>query len=182
MSRSSATPRVASAHSCSARFVYAPLLATPVKHFPHQDAAAASNLINTLHSTPPKPFLGRILRYEPARAFRTLLVSYRCVTHLILRIYPLICVLRTPKQLVPSLQGRDGEVDQAAREQLVDIEVPFAMRIWKSRTSKWVVSLSAYTRKLIGLQVLQHAVQLRCGGRRSAEQGYAAASRGIHRQ
>ncbi|KAL1737600.1 hypothetical protein EV714DRAFT_266399 [Schizophyllum commune] len=85
-----------------------------------EDAAAASNLINTLHSTPPKPFLGRILRYEPARAFRTLLVSYR-----------------TPKQLVPSLQGRDGEVDQAAREQLVDLEVPFAMRIWKSRTSKF---------------------------------------------
>ncbi|KAJ7631151.1 hypothetical protein FB45DRAFT_917647 [Roridomyces roridus] len=42
-----------------------------------EDANAASSLIHTLHSNAPKPFLGRALRYEPARAFRTLLVSYR---------------------------------------------------------------------------------------------------------
>ena len=42
-----------------------------------QNAAAATALIQTLHSSAPKPFLGRNLRYEPARAFRTLLVSYR---------------------------------------------------------------------------------------------------------
>ncbi|KAL1748988.1 hypothetical protein HDZ31DRAFT_79329 [Schizophyllum fasciatum] len=85
-----------------------------------EDAAAATNLINTLHSTPSKPFLGRILRYEPARAFRTLLVSYR-----------------TPKQLLPSIQPRDGGAEQATSEQLVDLDVPFAMRIWKSRASKF---------------------------------------------
>ena len=42
-----------------------------------QNATSATILIQTLHSSAPKPFLGRILRYEPARAFRTLLVSYR---------------------------------------------------------------------------------------------------------
>lgn len=42
-----------------------------------QDASSAITLIDTLYSNPPKPFLGRILRYEPARAFRTLLISYR---------------------------------------------------------------------------------------------------------
>ncbi|KAF8559994.1 hypothetical protein OG21DRAFT_1502343 [Imleria badia] len=42
-----------------------------------QDSQAASVLMNNLHVAAPQPFLGRYLRYEPARAFRTLLVSYR---------------------------------------------------------------------------------------------------------
>ena len=42
-----------------------------------QNATSATALIQTLQSSAPKPFLGRNLRYEPARAFRTLLVSYR---------------------------------------------------------------------------------------------------------
>lgn len=45
-----------------------------------QNAASAISLIQTLHSSTPKPFLGRVLRYEPARAFRTLLISYRYVS------------------------------------------------------------------------------------------------------
>lgn len=44
-----------------------------------QNAQSATSLIQTLQSSVPKPFLGRILRYEPARAFRSLLVSYRWV-------------------------------------------------------------------------------------------------------
>ncbi|OCH87465.1 hypothetical protein OBBRIDRAFT_889765 [Obba rivulosa] len=42
-----------------------------------KDATAAAQLIHTLQSNPPRHFLGRLLRYEPARAFRTILVSYR---------------------------------------------------------------------------------------------------------
>ncbi|CCL98124.1 uncharacterized protein FIBRA_00118 [Fibroporia radiculosa] len=42
-----------------------------------ENAVTAARLINTLQSSPPRPFLGRILRYEPARAFRMLLISYR---------------------------------------------------------------------------------------------------------
>lgn len=44
---------------------------------PMQSAAAAAQLIDTVRSHPHRPFLGRILRYEPARATRTLLISYR---------------------------------------------------------------------------------------------------------
>lgn len=46
-----------------------------------QNAASAISLIQNLHSSTPKPFLGRVLRYEPARAFRTLLISYRYASH-----------------------------------------------------------------------------------------------------
>jgi hypothetical protein len=42
-----------------------------------QDALSATQLIHHLHSSEPKPFFGRILRYEPARTFKTLLISYR---------------------------------------------------------------------------------------------------------
>ena len=38
---------------------------------------AAGELLHLLHTHPPLPFLGRFLRFEPAKAFRTLLVSYR---------------------------------------------------------------------------------------------------------
>jgi hypothetical protein len=47
--------------------------------FLDQDASAAASLIHTIHSSPARLFLGRFLRYEPARAFRTLLISYRLV-------------------------------------------------------------------------------------------------------
>ncbi|KAJ7246307.1 hypothetical protein B0H12DRAFT_1235586 [Mycena haematopus] len=56
-----------------------------------ENAAAASSLIHTLHSNAPKHFLGRVLRYEPARAFRTLLISYR-----------------TPVQSIPSGDRKGG--------------------------------------------------------------------------
>ncbi|EED80497.1 predicted protein [Postia placenta Mad-698-R] len=42
-----------------------------------EDSSTAARLIHTLQSLPPRPFMGRMLRYEPARAFRTLLISYR---------------------------------------------------------------------------------------------------------
>jgi len=42
-----------------------------------QDAASASIFLKSLLNSSPRPFLGRMLRYEPARAFRTLLISYR---------------------------------------------------------------------------------------------------------
>ncbi|KAH7930380.1 hypothetical protein BV22DRAFT_1028340 [Leucogyrophana mollusca] len=76
-----------------------------------QDATSAAHLIRNLHALPPRPFLGRYLRYEPARAFRTLLISYRI-----------------PRQFIPSGVpdgtsdfGRDG----------VELELPTTMRIWR---------------------------------------------------
>ncbi|EMD41879.1 hypothetical protein CERSUDRAFT_120789 [Gelatoporia subvermispora B] len=51
------------------------------------DANAAARLIDTLQSAPPRPLMGRLLRYEPARASRTILVSYRI---------PIQCATPTP--------------------------------------------------------------------------------------
>ncbi|KAG6832548.1 hypothetical protein H0H92_000177 [Tricholoma furcatifolium] len=78
-----------------------------------EDAASAASLINTLHSTAPKQFLGRTLRYEPARAFRTLLISYR-----------------TPMQHIPAntLEGKS---------QTIELNLPAAMRVWQPKNSKF---------------------------------------------
>jgi len=75
------TRKEASVPSFSARFeLYLILDHENINIYAPQNAASAISLIQTLHSSTPKPFLGRILRYEPARAFRTLLISYRCVS------------------------------------------------------------------------------------------------------
>jgi hypothetical protein len=42
-----------------------------------QDSTAAGILLEELQTGPKHQFLGRYLRYEAARAFRTLFVSYR---------------------------------------------------------------------------------------------------------
>jgi hypothetical protein len=61
---------------CEVRPVENPVL-LPNFNPSNQDAASASQLIRTLKSSEPRPFLGRFLRYEPARAFKTLFISYR---------------------------------------------------------------------------------------------------------
>ncbi|KAJ7109996.1 hypothetical protein C8R44DRAFT_884008 [Mycena epipterygia] len=80
-----------------------------------ENAASASSLIHTLHSNAPKHFLGRVLRYEPARAFRTLLISYR-----------------TPIQFIPS-----GDRSKGGGEN-VQLDPPLAMRLWRPRNSKFL--------------------------------------------
>ncbi|CAK5280300.1 unnamed protein product [Mycena citricolor] len=74
-----------------------------------KSAEAASNLITTLNSSVPVPFLGRILRYEPARAFRTLLISY--------------CI---PTERLVTADGKT---------QVRALEPCFAMRLWKPKNS-----------------------------------------------
>ncbi|KAG2022988.1 hypothetical protein CC2G_000695 [Coprinopsis cinerea AmutBmut pab1-1] len=76
-----------------------------------EDAQAASALIHTLRTVTPKPFLGRILRFEPARAFRTLHVSYRAPSYIL------------PGYATPLLHDSS--------------ELPTAMRIWKPQGSKF---------------------------------------------
>ncbi|KAJ7170094.1 hypothetical protein C8R46DRAFT_223301 [Mycena filopes] len=80
-----------------------------------EDAAAASSLIHTLHSNAPKHFLGRVLRYEPARAFRTLLISYRA-----------------PVQFIPS-----GDRGKGGGE-TIQLNPPLAMRMWRPRNTKYL--------------------------------------------
>lgn len=88
-----------------------------------EDAAAATSLIHTLHSIEPKPFLGRHLRYEPARAFRTLLLSYR-----------------TPMQFIP-IADRDAVPGEHNRGKHVELDLPYAMRLWRPRNSKYLALL-----------------------------------------
>ncbi|PBL00508.1 hypothetical protein ARMGADRAFT_382575 [Armillaria gallica] len=88
-----------------------------------EDAAAAASLIHTLHSTEPKPFLGRHLRYEPARAFRTLLLSYRI-----------------PMQFIPITDG-DAVPGEHNRGKHVELDLPYAMRLWRPRNSKYLALL-----------------------------------------
>ncbi|KAI0936866.1 hypothetical protein AcV5_004897 [Taiwanofungus camphoratus] len=83
-----------------------------------EDAAAAARLIRTLQSLPPRPFLGRVLRYEPARAFRTLLISYRL-----------------PGRILPST-GSNEYLD-INQNQNIDSEPPNAMRIYRPQNAKY---------------------------------------------
>ncbi|KAF8078842.1 hypothetical protein FPV67DRAFT_1663522 [Lyophyllum atratum] len=87
-----------------------------------EDAASAATLIYTLHSNPPKQFLGRTLRYEPARAFRTLLISYR-----------------TPMQIIPSnnIDGNTSIGRESFRPQAIALDLPSTMRMWRPRNSKF---------------------------------------------
>ncbi|KAH9950895.1 hypothetical protein B0H21DRAFT_407380, partial [Amylocystis lapponica] len=87
-----------------------------------EDAHAAAYLLRTLHSLPPRPFFGRILRYELARALRTLLISYRSPNRLALS-----------ADLDDSLNVNGG--------QAVAVEPATAMRIYRHRNAKALVVL-----------------------------------------
>ncbi|KAG2356265.1 hypothetical protein BDR07DRAFT_1423850 [Suillus spraguei] len=76
-----------------------------------QDAETAAMLIANLHSSDPKQFMGRYLRYEPARALRTLLISYR-----------------TPRQFAPSLDTKSSSGDLQDSKP-VNLDLPWAMKI-----------------------------------------------------
>ncbi|KAJ8597592.1 hypothetical protein M405DRAFT_389081 [Rhizopogon salebrosus TDB-379] len=78
-----------------------------------QDAETAATLITNLHSSAPKHFMGRCLRYEPARALRTLIVSYRA-----------------PRQFTPSSDIETGFGDFPDGN-LVEIDLPWAMKLFR---------------------------------------------------
>ncbi|KIJ66334.1 hypothetical protein HYDPIDRAFT_26694 [Hydnomerulius pinastri MD-312] len=85
-----------------------------------QDANTATTLISDLHTSTPRQFMGRYLRYEPARAFRTLLVSYR-----------------SPKQyLRPTDGARTSFLNAGEEGKIVELELPTAMRILKTPGTK----------------------------------------------
>ncbi|KDQ63315.1 hypothetical protein JAAARDRAFT_374278 [Jaapia argillacea MUCL 33604] len=87
-----------------------------------ETASAAANLIHTLQSVPQEPFFGRYLRYERARAFRTLLISYR-----------------VPSQ-VPATLSPHGEAEARStpdESTLPPIHLPGAMRLWKPLGAKF---------------------------------------------
>ncbi|KAG1813254.1 uncharacterized protein BJ212DRAFT_422216 [Suillus subaureus] len=85
-----------------------------------QDAETAAMLIANLQSSDPKQFMGRYLRYEPARALRTLLVSYR-----------------TPRQFAPSSDTKSSFGDLQDGKP-VDLDLPWAMKISRVPGSKYL--------------------------------------------
>ncbi|KAF5352462.1 hypothetical protein D9756_006010 [Leucocoprinus leucothites] len=99
-----------------------------------EDATSASTFLRSLQTSPPKPFLGRILRYEPARAFRTLLISYR-----------------TPPQAI--LPESISRVSPRSLGGILELDLPNAICIWKPKNNKIVYNAEAieaerYTRSL----------------------------------
>ncbi|KAF8913080.1 hypothetical protein CPB84DRAFT_1760296 [Gymnopilus junonius] len=83
-----------------------------------ENAISANALIQILHSSARKPFLGRILRYEPARAFRSLIISYR-----------------TPTQFVTS-SGTTMNIPTPVCGEM-ELDLPYAMRVWKQKNLRF---------------------------------------------
>ncbi|KAI0347733.1 hypothetical protein BDW22DRAFT_15242 [Trametopsis cervina] len=84
-----------------------------------EDATAAAQLLTTLKEAPPHPFQGRLLRFEFARASRTLVITYR-----------------SPAQLVHSTSGPDIALSANITNVNFASGLPTAMRIYRPHDSK----------------------------------------------
>ncbi|KAF9245752.1 hypothetical protein BU15DRAFT_70822 [Melanogaster broomeanus] len=85
-----------------------------------QDAGSAVTLMNNIYHSTPRLFMGRHLRYEPARVFRTLLISYR-----------------SPRQYIR--QGDDSKratLLASEDNKHIELELPTAMRIVRTPGTK----------------------------------------------
>ncbi|TFY80307.1 hypothetical protein EWM64_g3702 [Hericium alpestre] len=85
-----------------------------------EDAASAAQLVRSLHGQPPKPFMGRFLRYEQARIQRTLLFSYRVPTQ--------SAPMKRSFSFYPSIEPKDN---------VIELEPASAMRLFKPQGSKY---------------------------------------------
>ncbi|TFK56697.1 hypothetical protein OE88DRAFT_1730160 [Heliocybe sulcata] len=121
-----------------------------------EDATAAARLIYNLQTTPCEPFMGRTLRFEPARAFRTLLISFRFVPLIVTAVVMLPGLLymeqgtadsssaddvfrRAPIQPVPSGADDDLSAGRAYQESPgVQLDLPVAVRLWRPQGAKYV--------------------------------------------
>ncbi|KAH9982873.1 hypothetical protein BGW80DRAFT_49649 [Lactifluus volemus] len=77
--------------------------------------ASASKLIQTVHSLPPQSFMGRYLRFEPARSQRTLWVSYR-----------------KPIEVIHDQSASSSDF----KGRVIEFDLPKAMRIYRTPGSK----------------------------------------------
>ncbi|KAH9898259.1 hypothetical protein C8Q73DRAFT_392682 [Cubamyces lactineus] len=83
----------------------------------------AGQLLQNLRVQPPEPFCGRVLRFEAAKAFRTLLISYRTPHGMLSRNASLDGLLGSPL-------GRDRSTT-----------LPYAVRIFQPRNAKHLAVL-----------------------------------------
>ncbi|KII94122.1 hypothetical protein PLICRDRAFT_122139 [Plicaturopsis crispa FD-325 SS-3] len=88
-----------------------------------EDAPHATVLIDTLHASPPPPFVGRYLRFERARAFRTLLISYR-----------------TPMQYIPGPAAESSPTRPENHEpgRTIKLDLATDMKLWRPRGAKYL--------------------------------------------
>ncbi|KAJ8487305.1 hypothetical protein ONZ51_g4267 [Trametes cubensis] len=85
--------------------------------------ASAGQLLQNLRMQPPEPFCGRLLRFEAAKAFRTLLISYR-----------------TPHGILTRNASLDGLLGSPlGRERSPTL--PYAVRIFQPRNAKHLAVL-----------------------------------------
>jgi len=88
------------------------------------DSASAAQLLQTVRSMPPQSFMGRYLRFEPARSQRTLWISYR----------------KPSEVICDAHHGRsDPSLDSNGR--VVEFDLPNAMRIYRIPGSRRVTIL-----------------------------------------
>ncbi|TCD68103.1 hypothetical protein EIP91_011556 [Steccherinum ochraceum] len=88
-----------------------------------EDAPSANRLIDVLQTQPPRQFIGRYLRFERARAFRTLLVSYRAPTQFV-----------QGKLISTEVPTGSTAVD----DHIITLEPADAMRIFRPHQSKYL--------------------------------------------
>jgi len=127
-----------------------------------QDANSATLLIETLNANPPNPFLGRILRYEPARAFRTLIISYRFVLQYVSTSLN-NSIVRSPIYTCP-MNYSSGPI----KDQLTEMELPTAMRVWKHNNSR-LESMGLCTRRLLNNSFRFHSILYNAQALQAAE-------------
>lgn len=105
-----------------------------------------------------------MLRYEPARAFRTLLISYRLAlaVYCYMRAISERHVFSTPMQSIPTNNVNApslAETYQTQGNQAVELELPYAMRVWRPRNSKLDTKPKLHSLSLTMLQVSFTALQ-----------------------
>jgi hypothetical protein len=109
---------------------------------PLQDAATAGRLLGVLQNIPQRPFLGRFLRFEQARAFRTLLISYRYVVLSRGGYMPaynlLIASASAPRAPAYLNSGMEASFDGRSLSPSGAGQLHTAMRLYKPRNGKLV--------------------------------------------
>ncbi|KAA1468029.1 hypothetical protein DENSPDRAFT_907517 [Dentipellis sp. KUC8613] len=85
-----------------------------------ESAAAAANLIQTMRRQP-EPFMGRYLRYEQARVFKSLLISYR-----------------VPMQVAPASRPNASQNFSSCKENIFELAPASDMRLLRPYGSKHV--------------------------------------------
>ncbi|KAI0361461.1 hypothetical protein OH77DRAFT_429923 [Trametes cingulata] len=84
-----------------------------------ENPATVSTLLQELRMNPPRPFYGRFLRFEAAKAFRTILISYRL-----------------PAGVLSAAPYPDDPFESPKSSRFGNLKLPYAMRIFQAGDSR----------------------------------------------